>query len=141
MEKFCEITQVQFINNNHISNPNQFYDNKHLNHRGFKFFAKNLKSALFNTTTRKSREREKDHPTISITFLETDNLTWTQLDLQSSELHIYGQNFLVRRQLKDLHLCPLLVINLLMPPSQRHQLYHPSKWTLTIQKFQVYQYL
>ena len=55
MERFCDTENIKFLSNNHISKSNQFYDHKHLNFRGFKFFAKNLKSAIFGTITRQSK--------------------------------------------------------------------------------------
>lgn len=51
-------TKVDFLDNKHINKTFQFYDAKHLNQRGFSFFAKNLKSAIYQTTpTRKTKDR------------------------------------------------------------------------------------
>ena len=59
MKQFCNQQNIHFIDNHHISKQNQFYDFKHLNAQGFKFFTKNLKRALYNTETKASRNKHR----------------------------------------------------------------------------------
>lgn len=58
MEHYCKRSNIKYLDNSHISKPHQFHDFKHLNQRGFKFFAKNLKSAIYGTATRQSRSEQ-----------------------------------------------------------------------------------
>jgi hypothetical protein len=46
-------TKYSFIHHENISTEKDFYDNKHLNERGVKFFTKNIKFAYFNTKPKK----------------------------------------------------------------------------------------
>jgi len=59
---FCKSNDIKFISHQHINKPFQFNDFKHLNYHGVKFFAKNLKSALFNTPTKQSKGRHSSNP-------------------------------------------------------------------------------
>lgn len=67
MEQFCKISKIKFIHNNNISNYSLFYDYKHLNRRGFRSFARNLKSAIYGTSTksingkRRQQQNQMDH--------------------------------------------------------------------------------
>jgi len=61
MEQYCELRTIKFLNNNHISQQYQYYDSKHLNNRGFKFFAKNLKSAIYGTNVKRQQSRKGLH--------------------------------------------------------------------------------
>jgi len=57
MYNYCTSNNITFVTHDHIRNSFQFNDNKHLNRHGQKFFAKNLKSAIFNTPTKESRSK------------------------------------------------------------------------------------
>ena len=57
IKEYCQSENIIFVDNSHISKPNQFHDHKHLNDIGLKFFAKNLKSAIYGTATSASRTR------------------------------------------------------------------------------------
>ena len=67
IEKVLENKQnTSFIHHKNISTEKDFYDNKHLNERGVKFFAKNIKGAYFNTKPKKMpyiRKNPNPYPT------------------------------------------------------------------------------
>ena len=67
IEKVLENKQnTSFIHHENISTEKDFYDNKHLNERGVKFFAKNIKGAYFNTKPKKMpyiRKKPNPYPT------------------------------------------------------------------------------
>lgn len=62
MEVFCNNNNVKFLQNAHINKSHLFHDIKHLNGRGFKFFAKNLKHAIYETTKTRNRQQRQPHP-------------------------------------------------------------------------------
>ena len=43
VERYCKSSNITFLDNSHINNHFQFYDYKHLNRRGFKFFCQEFK--------------------------------------------------------------------------------------------------
>jgi hypothetical protein len=67
IEKVLENKQnTSFIHHENISTEKDFYNNKHLNERGVKFYTKNIKGAYFNTKPKKMpyiRKNPNPYPT------------------------------------------------------------------------------
>jgi hypothetical protein len=119
IEKVLENKQnTSFIHHENISTEKDFYDNKHLNERGVKFFAKNIKGAYFNTKPKKMpyiRKNPNPYPTYKgnitqHTYPHTFNLKYP---IAPNYHHQHGQIHVAIFQ--DLRLLPLKWLNL--PPN------------------------
>lgn len=60
MKETCTANpNVQFVEHTNVSKNDHLYDKKHLNEKGVKIFAKNLKAAFFNTTPKQPKKRNQ----------------------------------------------------------------------------------
>ena len=68
IKDFCISENIAFVENNNISKPNLFHDHKHLNDTGVKFFAKNIKSAYYETPTKESTKKRRVQRTSRVSY-------------------------------------------------------------------------